>query len=224
MVDTSDRPAFQHEMSSMVRGGGLDVEIAGAGDLTTEDRLNFYRHGGGHVLTLQVREPPRHVGERGTRTRDAEAGEVSDSAMWRQLGAHMDKEKFWPNVWFISDHGNAHLMQRPKRKNPRAAKRQRIRDTKADRLVAAAELGQRHEPDAFVGILLEHRDLRGGSPPRYLAGNQLAEIGDRVPGRNAVRNRLEQIHLLVHDRLLLQGGDNAVGTGDDRVVELAPRA
>jgi len=39
MVDTSERPAFQHEMSSMVRGGGLDVEIAGAGDLTTEEMI-----------------------------------------------------------------------------------------------------------------------------------------------------------------------------------------
>ncbi len=39
MVDVSDRPAFQHEMSSMVRGGGLDVEIAGAGDLTTEEMI-----------------------------------------------------------------------------------------------------------------------------------------------------------------------------------------
>jgi NADH-quinone oxidoreductase subunit D len=39
MVDISDRPAFQHEMSSMVRGGGLDVEIAGAGDLTTEEMI-----------------------------------------------------------------------------------------------------------------------------------------------------------------------------------------
>lgn len=24
--------------------------------------------------------------------------------------AHMDQEQFWPNAWFISDHGNAHLI------------------------------------------------------------------------------------------------------------------
>jgi hypothetical protein len=24
--------------------------------------------------------------------------------------AFMDKEQFWPNVWFVSDHGNAHLL------------------------------------------------------------------------------------------------------------------
>jgi hypothetical protein len=23
---------------------------------------------------------------------------------------YMDDERFWPNVWFISDHGNAHLI------------------------------------------------------------------------------------------------------------------
>ena len=39
MVDTSERPAFQHQITSMVRGGGLDVEIAGAGDLTTEEMI-----------------------------------------------------------------------------------------------------------------------------------------------------------------------------------------
>jgi NADH-quinone oxidoreductase subunit D len=39
MVDTSERPAFQHEISSMVRGGGLDVEIARAGDLETEEMI-----------------------------------------------------------------------------------------------------------------------------------------------------------------------------------------
>lgn len=26
------------------------------------------------------------------------------------LCAYMDKVQFWPNCWFISDHGNAHLM------------------------------------------------------------------------------------------------------------------
>src|SRR4249919_163095 len=39
MVDTSERPAFQHEISSMVRGGGLDVEIAPAGEFTTEEMI-----------------------------------------------------------------------------------------------------------------------------------------------------------------------------------------
>ena len=39
MVDTSERPAFQHEITSMVRGGGLDVEIAPAGEFTTEEMI-----------------------------------------------------------------------------------------------------------------------------------------------------------------------------------------
>jgi hypothetical protein len=26
------------------------------------------------------------------------------------LRAHMDADAFWPNVWFISDHGNAHII------------------------------------------------------------------------------------------------------------------
>lgn len=27
-----------------------------------------------------------------------------------QVAAYMKRDKFWPNVWFISDHGNAHLI------------------------------------------------------------------------------------------------------------------
>lgn len=27
------------------------------------------------------------------------------------LKAKMDTDKFWPNVWFVSDHGNAHLIK-----------------------------------------------------------------------------------------------------------------
>jgi len=39
MADTDQRPAFQHQVTSMIRGGGLDVEIAAAGELTTEEMI-----------------------------------------------------------------------------------------------------------------------------------------------------------------------------------------
>ena len=40
MADTSERPAFRSsEVTSMIRGGGLDIEIAPAGDLTTEEMI-----------------------------------------------------------------------------------------------------------------------------------------------------------------------------------------
>jgi NADH-quinone oxidoreductase subunit D len=39
MVEIQQRPAFQHEVTSMIRGGGLDVEIARAGDLETEEMI-----------------------------------------------------------------------------------------------------------------------------------------------------------------------------------------
>lgn len=28
----------------------------------------------------------------------------------QEVLSHMNKERFWPNAWFISDHGNAHLL------------------------------------------------------------------------------------------------------------------
>lgn len=37
---------------------------------------------------------------------------------WQKtLREYMDAEKFWPSVWFISDHGNAHLLQMEKPTN-----------------------------------------------------------------------------------------------------------
>ena len=38
MADTRERLAFQSEISSMIRGGGLDVEIAD-GSMATEDMI-----------------------------------------------------------------------------------------------------------------------------------------------------------------------------------------
>ena len=40
MTDISERPAFRSsEVTSMIRGGGLDIEIAPSGDLTTEEMI-----------------------------------------------------------------------------------------------------------------------------------------------------------------------------------------
>jgi hypothetical protein len=56
------------------------------GDYTTEDHHRFYQHG---KLVVEV-------------------GPDDD---WRlAVVRHMEINKFWPNVWFISDHGNAHLL------------------------------------------------------------------------------------------------------------------
>lgn len=49
------------------------------GDITTEDREHWYQYG---KLYLEGNEA--------------------------ELRAKMEADKFWPSVWFISDHGNAH--------------------------------------------------------------------------------------------------------------------
>jgi len=55
-------------------------------DLTTEDHQVFYSGG-------------------------KEAFRVSKGEDWRPTArAWMDREGFFPNVWFVSDHGNAHLL------------------------------------------------------------------------------------------------------------------
>ena len=56
------------------------------GDYTTGDHRTFFQYGRLAVV-------------------------VDDGEEWAHtLKDHMDSEGFWPNVWFISDHGNAHLI------------------------------------------------------------------------------------------------------------------
>ena len=62
------------------------------GDWTTEDHRKFYSYG---KLMFVL---PEGTGE---------------CEMWTAIEAKMKKDGFWPNVWFISDHGNASLMTNP---------------------------------------------------------------------------------------------------------------
>ena len=62
------------------------------GDWTTEDHQQFYSYG---EIVLDL---PADTGE---------------CAMWAAIEARMKEDGFWPNVWWISDHGNAHLMVNP---------------------------------------------------------------------------------------------------------------
>jgi hypothetical protein len=81
------------------------------GDITTEDHKHFYMHG---KLCLEAIEDS--TGE----WWQAHKGHMSIGATWIQLGrfasveqaikAYMVLEQYWPNCWFISDHGNAHLI------------------------------------------------------------------------------------------------------------------
>lgn len=67
-------------------------------DWTTTDHKTFYQYGR-PILTL--------------------TGEETAAEMWAQILATMSAANFWPNVWFISDHGNAHLMRDPRVMDPK---------------------------------------------------------------------------------------------------------
>jgi hypothetical protein len=56
------------------------------GDLVTEDHIDFYQYGK-HVL---------HIPD----------GQDMD----RAVREFMDEQQFWPDVWWVSDHGNPHLL------------------------------------------------------------------------------------------------------------------
>jgi len=85
-------------------------------DLVTGDHVNFYSYGKlALTLTVKERGPYWEFGDPWN-TREADEGELSDAQMWKQLDAYMEQTKFWPDAWFISDHGNANLLTRPTRK------------------------------------------------------------------------------------------------------------
>lgn len=73
-------------------------------DITTSDRKRFYQYG---KLAFEVRENDNGtyqlspIGRYDTR---------EYATLNAAIRAFMDHEQFWPNCWFISDHGNAHLM------------------------------------------------------------------------------------------------------------------
>jgi hypothetical protein len=66
----------------------LDTEPA-EDDITTTDHIHWYQYG---KLVLTTPDP-----------NDCE----------QQVRRWMEEERFWPNAWFISDHGNAHRLELP---------------------------------------------------------------------------------------------------------------
>ena len=59
-------------------------------DLVTDDHQRFFRFG------MSDRRP---------------VVQVPEDEDWRiHVKAYMNRTMYWPNVWFISDHGNAHLL------------------------------------------------------------------------------------------------------------------
>lgn len=72
----------------------LDAEIEDQPDYddwSTDDGNIFRHHGTGRVVL--------------------DATDMTDEQASRAAGRIMRKEGFWPNVWFISDHGNVSVFQ-----------------------------------------------------------------------------------------------------------------
>jgi hypothetical protein len=55
--------------------------------ITTSDHRRFYQYG---KLVLEIGE---------------------DADYKAELTAYMEREQFWPSCWFVSDHGNTHLIE-----------------------------------------------------------------------------------------------------------------
>jgi hypothetical protein len=80
----------QDEDDDAIPGGPCD------GDLVTEDHVRFFTIGGRYRWPLKLQCP------------DVTVAEDED---WQDVvGAYLAKQQFWPNVWFVSDHGNWHVL------------------------------------------------------------------------------------------------------------------
>lgn len=75
------------------------------GDITTPDHCKFYRYG---KLIFEVFEHDK--GGYKLLVRGKFNGNVFASVE-AAIGAYMDEDQFWPNCWFVSDHGNAHRIE-----------------------------------------------------------------------------------------------------------------
>jgi len=75
-------------------------------DITTEDYRTFYQYGRVAVKQNADGRTWSYAGGRGVFYLLGEYGDDHRAA----LRAYMGRVQYWPNVWAISDHGNAHLL------------------------------------------------------------------------------------------------------------------
>lgn len=85
-------------------------------DITTTDHETFYQNGK-PVLWLTaygVSDDYDRVLEKGNRwvlaLNNGTQITILAKTCEQAVRQYMERSQFWPNVWFISDHGNAHLM------------------------------------------------------------------------------------------------------------------
>lgn len=89
-------------------------------DITTQDHRTFYHYGravfevaetvdGDYMLLVNGFQVGGSVDRSG-------AGDATYPTVEAAIRAYMERVQFWPDAWFISDHGNAHLIDVMERK------------------------------------------------------------------------------------------------------------
>jgi len=113
--------SFQSEMDADGFFDDLDAEPTEPeeDDITTEDHEKFYQNGkivleAVHRLGSETQwyyRTNQDTYESLTRGTLKNVGPIQFGDDHKAaLRAYMERTQFWPNVWFISDHGNAHLI------------------------------------------------------------------------------------------------------------------
>lgn len=78
-------------------------------DITTTDHETFYQYGQPIISNARKRND-LDLSETWYFQIDGKQFKVEAEDYRAALRAYMDRTQFWPNAWFISDHGNAHLI------------------------------------------------------------------------------------------------------------------
>ncbi len=119
--------------------------------IVTDDHLTFYQHG---KQVISFEKTGRDIDE-GMYVVLETGVEFED--MWDAINAHMEATSYFPNVWFISDHGNAHLMIDPSMKESDKDKKKGEKDKKDKKDkkdVKEAHPGE----DLYIGIYARVHD------------------------------------------------------------------
>lgn len=155
-------------------------------DLVTEDHRRFFQYGK-EVLRL--------------------VPDATEKEMWDSINKWMEKAGFYPSVWFISDHGNAHLMERPrtntwfpptpKKNNPAekpkgaatiAARIQLAQDNLIEYIKDTIGVSRKHAVD-IASAYVKHKLVKLDAS----SGQFLAKHG-AVLGENSLRNAHANLH------------------------------
>lgn len=160
--------------------------------------------------------------------RDVERGKVQctvgeDEDMWAVLGACMERQGFFPNVFFVSDHGNVHQLvpELPKKKYRRMGTRK-----KNPRRLHAITYGTMPNLHEFVNLSAADEDGESNYPYGMKLNSGDEGVANKAARKARVRIESGGTHVRGYTHVVDDAEDmwkflNALKDGNNRAQDLA---